>query len=68
MFGGLATEVLVANYGHDAVAKWIIRTGKDKDWRKAFSDSFGMDLEEFYRHLYPYVHDWVVVSSQFLQR
>lgn len=66
MFGGLGTEILVATYGHDAVTKWIIDTGTERDWKATFKKSFGMDVDSFYKVLYPYAHDWAIVSSELL--
>lgn len=45
--GSLMTEILVAKYGHQKFVQWWIQS-KEKEWKKAFEDVFGIKVDEFY--------------------
>ena len=53
--GGMATEALIAVYGADVVDRFSRSFSKTSDWKGSFREIFGIDEEEFYRFLHPYV-------------
>ena len=53
--GFLMTEVLIAEHGHEKFVQWWIKS-RDNDWRKAFVDLFGMEVDSFYSNVaIPYI-------------
>ena len=53
--GSLMTEVLIAEHGHEKFVQWWIKS-RDNDWRKAFVDLFGMEVDSFYSNVaIPYI-------------
>jgi hypothetical protein len=51
----LMTEVLIAEHGHEKFVQWWIKS-RDNDWRKAFVDLFGMEVDSFYSNVaIPYI-------------
>jgi hypothetical protein len=54
LVGGYATEVLVAVYGQDLVAKYITTFNKQGNWEQTFKEVFGIYKTDFYKKLTPY--------------
>lgn len=53
--GSIMTEILIAEHGHEKFVQWWIKS-KDNDWRKAFVDLFGMEVDSFYSNVaIPYI-------------
>jgi len=52
--GGLATEVLVGVWGLDKYMQMLQRTSVT-DWKASFSATYGLNVEEFYMKLVPYL-------------
>lgn len=48
--GSLMTEILVAVHGHQKFVQWWIQS-RDRDWKKAFEDVFGIKVENFYLNM-----------------
>ena len=45
--GSLMTELLVAEHGHKKFVNWWLQS-KDKNWKVAFKEVFGLDVDDFY--------------------
>lgn len=54
LYGSLASEALVASFGHETMQLFYQSFSESKDWRKIFSEIYGLTVEDFYAKLYPY--------------
>jgi hypothetical protein len=65
LFGNLATEALVAGFGHSKMIEFYESFRDSPDWRANFERVYGLSVEEFYGKLHPYVMDVIEqVASQ----
>jgi len=53
--GGMASEALLAVYGADKVDEFARTFAMSSNWKPAFKRVFGLDVEDFYAKLLPYV-------------
>ena len=53
--GSLATEYLIAEYSYDTFMKFKEEAGAGTYWKTAFSNNFGMSVDEFYGILYDHL-------------
>ncbi|EIC92091.1 hypothetical protein IMCC13023_05700 [Candidatus Aquiluna sp. IMCC13023] len=65
LFGNLASEALVASFGHSKMIEFYESFRASPDWRANFESVYGLSVEEFYGKLHPYVMDVIEqVASQ----
>lgn len=62
LMGSMAFEALVAVYGHQGVVNFMTDYTKTKDWRVSFKNTYGLEPEDFYRKLTPYIASQVTWS------
>ena len=55
LFGSLASEALVATYGHSAMKQFHESFNSTLNWKTSFEQIFGVSTEIFYEKLFPYV-------------
>lgn len=53
--GAIATEALVAVYGFETYMEFLNDFSRYGDWRRNFASRFGVEVEDFYRKLTPYL-------------
>lgn len=54
LYGGLASEALVASFGHAKMQEFYQTFKTSSDWRSNFEKVYGLVVKDFYRKLYPY--------------
>jgi hypothetical protein len=54
LYGGLASEALVASFGHAKMQEFYQSFKTSSDWRSSFEKVYGLNVKDFYRKLYPY--------------
>jgi hypothetical protein len=55
LLGSYATEVLVAVYGHEKMAKFYSSFSTSTNYESNFSNVFGITVDTFYGKLAPYL-------------
>lgn len=56
--GSLATELLVATNGHDAVMQFHVDLGLGKSWQEAFNKNFNISTDNFYDIVSKYIYNF----------
>lgn len=54
LYGSLASEALIASYGHEKMQLFYQSFKDSKNWQESFSDIYGLSVKDFYTKLYPY--------------
>lgn len=57
LLGSLASEALVATFGHEAMRELYRSFRSSAEWQSSFEDIFGVKVLEFYSLLQPYVSE-----------
>ena len=60
VLGELAAEALVATYGAGSLNDFQIAFGKTGDWKSSFEKIFGINVNDFYIKLTPYLASQVL--------
>ena len=54
LFGNLASEALVASFGHEKMVEFYESFKLSSNWEASFQEIYGLSIEDFYRKLHPY--------------
>ena len=54
LFGNLASEALVASFGHEKMVEFYESFKTSTNWEASFERIYGLAIDDFYRKLHPY--------------
>ena len=57
LFGAVAMENLIGNYGYDVFIDFLEEVGAGAYWKTSFEQSYGMSTSEFYQSMLTYITD-----------
>jgi hypothetical protein len=55
LLGNLASEALIATFGHSKMLEFYKSFEYSEDWKASFEEIYGLSVLEFYSSLHPYV-------------